>query len=183
MRLVLAILVAAMAFPAAAYEVQEKSISQLAADLASGKVTSLALVRAYEQRIARIDHAGPTLRSVIVVNPDAEAQARVLDAERKAGHVRGPLHGVPVLIKDNIESADRMATTAGSLALKDNFTGRDAPVVARLRAAGAVILGKTNLSEWANIRSNNSTSGWSAVGGLVRNPYSLSRNACGSSSG
>jgi amidase len=126
---------------------------------------------------------GPALRAVIAINPDALAQARALDAERKAGHVRGPLHGVPVLIKDNIETLDPMATTAGSLALRNNITRRDAPVVAQLRAAGAVILGKTNLSEWANIRSTRSMSGWSAVGGLVKNPYALDRTACGSSSG
>lgn len=120
---------------------------------------------------------------MIALNPDAVADARRLDAERRAGKVRGPLHGVPVLLKDNIEAAGDLPTTAGSLALRANVTGRDAPVVARLRAAGAVILGKTNLSEWANFRSTRSISGWSAVGGLVRNPYSLDRTACGSSSG
>ena len=125
----------------------------------------------------------PALRSVIALNPDAEAQAKALDAERKAGRIRGPLHGVPVLIKDNVETADPMPTTAGSLALAANLTRRDAPVVAGLRAAGAVILGKTNLSEWANIRSTRSISGWSGVGGQVRNPYALDRTACGSSSG
>jgi amidase len=117
------------------------------------------------------------------VNPRALDDARAADAARKAGRKLGPLAGVPVLLKDNIESADPMATTAGSLALKDNVTGRDAPMTARLRAAGAIILGKTNLSEWANIRSSHSISGWSGVGGLVKNPYSLDRNTCGSSSG
>jgi amidase len=171
------------ALAAKPYAVTEKSVSQLQADMASGKVTSEALVRAYLARIRTIDRAGPTLRSVIALNPHALADARRLDAERRAGRVRGPLHGVPVLVKDNIETDDGTATTAGSLALKDNVTRRDAPVIARLKAAGAVILGKTNLSEWANIRSNHSISGWSGVGGLVKNPYALDRNACGSSSG
>jgi amidase len=175
----------ATAAPAAAREVpvEERSIDDLQAAMTAGRATSVDLVRAYEKRIAAMDRKGPMLRSIIAVNPDALAQARALDAERRAGRIRGPLHGVPVLIKDNIESADPMATTAGSLALKDNVTRRDAPLVARLRAAGAVILGKTNLSEWANIRSTRSMSGWSAVGGLVRNPYALDRTACGSSSG
>ncbi|HEU0044038.1 amidase [Sphingomonas sp.] len=163
--------------------VEEKSIDDLQALMASGKASSVDLVRAYLKRIAAMDRKGPTLRSVIVTNPDVIAQAKALDAERKAGRVRGPLHGVPILIKDNVETADRMATTAGSLALARNYTGRDAPVVAELRRAGAVILGKTNLSEWANIRSSRSMSGWSALGGLVRNPYALDRTACGSSSG
>jgi amidase len=122
------------------------------------------------------------LRSVIAVSPNALEQARASDARRKAGKLLGPLDGVPVLIKDNIDTQE-LPTTAGSLALADNHTGRDAPMVALLRAQGAVILGKTNLSEWANIRSNNSMSGWSAVGGLVKNPYALDRSACGSSSG
>ncbi len=165
------------------YDVTEKSIADLQADLSSGAVTSEALVQAYLQRIETIDRAGPTLQSVIVTNPDALSIARALDAERRAGHVRGPLHGVPILLKDNIETADPMATTGGSLALADNITRRDAPLVARLREAGVIILGKTNLSEWANFRSGASISGWSAVGGLVRNPYALDRNACGSSSG
>ncbi len=163
--------------------VEEQSIDQLQAMMQAGKASSVELVRAYRARIAAMDRKGPALRSVIALNPDAEAQAKALDAERKAGRIRGPLHGVPVLIKDNVETADAMPTTAGSLALKDNMTRRDAPVVAQLRAAGAVILGKTNLSEWANIRSTRSMSGWSAVGGLVKNPYALDRTACGSSSG
>ena len=158
----------------------EHSISDLQFQLTDGSVTSEELVVAYRKRIAELD---PKLQSVILLNPDAVAQARELDAERRAGHVRGPLHGIPVLLKDNIETADPMPTTAGSLALKGNYTRRDAPLVARLRAAGAIILGKTNLSEWANIRSSHSTSGWSAIGGLTRNPYALDRNACGSSSG
>jgi amidase len=165
------------------YSVVEKSVTQLQADMTDGKVTSEELVRAYLARIEAIDRAGPTLRSVIAINPLALDDARRLDAERRAGHVRGPLHGVPVLIKDNIESNDGTATTAGSLALAANVTLRDAPLVRRLKDAGAIILGKTNLSEWANIRSSRSISGWSAVGGLVKNPYVLDRNACGSSSG
>lgn len=167
----------------AGYDVEEKSIAQLQADMTSGAVTSEQIVQAYLGRIERIDRDGPHLNSVLALNPNALEQARALDAERAAGRVRGPLHGIPILLKDNIESADPMPTTAGSLALADNLTNRDAPLVARLRAAGAVILGKTNLSEWANIRSSASSSGWSAVGGLTRNPYALDRNACGSSSG
>lgn len=165
-----------------AYNVEEKSIADLRGDLESGAVTSEQLVAAYLARIAAIDDAGPTLNAVLALNPNAAEQARALDLERAAGHVRGPLHGIPVLLKDNIESAEN-PTTAGSLALAQNQTARDAPLVARLREAGAIILGKTNLSEWANIRSSNSSSGWSAVGGLTRNPYALDRNACGSSSG
>jgi amidase len=130
-----------------------------------------------------IEVFNPKLHAVIALNPHALADARALDAEQKAGKLRGPLHGVPILLKDNIESADDTATTAGSLALKDNVTGRDAPLVKRLTDAGMVILGKTNLSEWANIRSSHSISGWSAVGGTVRNPFVLDRSACGSSSG
>ncbi len=153
------------------------------AAMKAGTLTSEALVGEYLARIAALDKAGPKLNAVIALNPHALADARKLDAERKAGHVRGPLHGIPVLLKDNIESGDGMATTAGSLALKDNVTGRDAPLVRRLTDAGAVILGKANLSEWANFRSIHSISGWTAIGGLVRNPYSLDRTACGSSAG
>ncbi len=164
------------------YSVDEKSIAQLQADLTSGAVTSEQIVQAYLNRIAEIDDAGHNLNAVLALNPNALEQARALDQERAAGHVRGPLHGIPILLKDNIETSEN-ATTAGSLALAQNMTGRDAPLVTRLREAGAIILGKTNLSEWANIRSSASTSGWSAVGGLTRNPYALDRNACGSSSG
>jgi amidase len=166
-----------------AYDVVEKSIAELAADMAGGRVTAEGLVRAYVARVEAIDRAGPTLRSVIALNPRALEDARRLDGERRDGAVRGPLHGAPVLVKDNIETDDGTATTAGSLALTDNVTLRDAPAVRRLKDAGAVILGKTNLSEWANIRSNRSISGWSAIGGLTKNPYALDRNACGSSSG
>lgn len=162
--------------------VEERSISELVAEMAAGRATSEQLTAAYLARIQALDRSGPTLRSVLSVNPNALADARALDAERRAGRVRGPLHGVPVLIKDNIETRE-LPTTAGSLALAANNTGRDAPIVARLRAAGAVILGKTNLSEWANIRSGDSISGWSPVGGQVRNPNATDRNPCGSSSG
>lgn len=187
MRRFAAVLLLAISSPVLAQSappvVEERSIDQIAAAMAAGTVTSEGITRAYLDRIAAMDRAGPTLRAVIAVNPDALAQARASDARRKAGRTLGVLDGVPILIKDNIETSDPIATTAGSLALKHNVTGRDAPVVARLRAAGAVILAKTNLSEWANIRSTRSISGWSAVGGLVRNPYALDRSACGSSSG
>ena len=168
---------------AASYDVAEKDIATLQADLASGRVTSEALVRAYLKRIDDIDRRGPALHSVLALNPHAIDDARVLDAERKAKGPRGPLHGIPILVKDNIETADPMPTTAGSLALKDNLSGRDAPAIARLRAAGAIVLGKANLSEWANFRSSHSISGWSGIGGLVKNAYVLDRSACGSSSG
>ena len=176
----------AIATPATAQttpKVEEASIADLNAMIASGAATSESITKAYLARIAAMDRAGPTLRSVIATNPDALAQARAADARRKAGKALGPLDGIPVLVKDNIETKDPIATTAGSLALKDNITLRDAPMVAALRKGGAVILGKTNLSEWANIRSSNSISGWSAIGGQVRNPYALDRTPCGSSSG
>ena len=163
--------------------IEERSLADLQADLAAGRVSAQALVTAYVERIERIDRRGPTLASVIELNPDAPAIARELDAERARGHTRGPLHGVPVLIKDNIATRDRMQTSAGSLALEGSRPAEDAFVVQRLRAAGALILGKTNLSEWANIRSSQSSSGWSARGGLTRNPYALDRSASGSSSG
>ena len=177
--LVLALAVASPA-QAASYDVVEKDIATLQADMAAGRVDAAGLVAAYEERIRTVD---AQLHSVIALNPDALAEARALDAERKAGHVRGPLHGIPILVKDNIETLDPMPTTAGSLALANNVTHRDAPAVARLRAAGAIILGKTNLSEWANIRSTRSISGWSAIGGWTRNPYVLDRSTCGSSAG
>ena len=174
---------ASAAMAAATFDVVGQPILALAKAQSEGRVTSLQLVDAYLARIAKLDKTGPSLHSVLAINSLARAQARALDAERAAGHVRGPLHGIPLLVKDNIETADPMPTTAGSLALAANIGHRDAPLVARLRAAGAVILGKTNLSEWANIRSSVSVSGWSAVGGQTRNPYTLDRNACGSSSG
>jgi amidase len=151
--------------------------------MAEGRITSERLTDAYLGRIEAVDRHGPRLNSVIELNPDAAATAKALDSERKAGQVRGPLHGLPVLIKDNIATGDRMSTSAGSLALHGVRAVRDAHVVKRLRDAGAVILGKTNLSEWANIRSTRSTSGWSGRGGLTRNPYALDRSTSGSSSG
>ena len=151
--------------------------------LLAGNATAQTAEDATKAALATIQQRNPVLRAVIATNPNAITDAKALDAERKAGKVRSVLHGVPILLKDNIESADPLPTTAGSLALKDNITGRDAPVAKRLRDAGLVILGKANLSEWANIRSNHSISGWSAVGGTVRNPYALDRSACGSSSG
>jgi len=179
----LALLLTAQPVLAAPYDVVEKDITTLQADLAAHRTTSVELVRAYQQRIAALDHAGPHLNSVLILNPDAMAQAQALDHERAAQGARGPLHGIPILIKDNIETADPMPTTAGSLALATSMPRRDAPVVARLRAAGAIILGKTNLSEWANIRSTHSISGWSGIGGLTHNPYVLDRSTCGSSAG
>jgi amidase len=177
--LVLALLLGA-ATPVFAYDPTEKSIAALQADLAAGRTTSVELTKAY---LKRIESLNPKLRAVMVLNSEALDAAQAADAARAAGKPLGPLAGVPILIKDNIETADAMPTTAGSLALKDNLNRRDAPVVARLRAAGAIILGKTNLSEWANIRSTRSVSGWSAVGGQTRNPYALDRSPCGSSSG
>ena len=159
------------------------SLPEISAALQSGEVSAEDLVSHYLERIEAIDRSGPTLQSVLTINPDALAQARELDAKRAAGEALGALHGVPILLKDNIESKDNMATTAGALALKDNITGRDSPLVAGLRAQGAIILGKSNLSQWANFRSNDSMSGWSALGGQVRNPHMLDRNPCGSSSG
>lgn len=164
-------------------KVEEIPLWELSAQLQRGAISSEAVTAAYLERIAAMDRKGPQLRAIIAINPDAMAQARASDARRRAGAALGPLDGVPILIKDNIETQDPIATTAGSLALRDNVGGRDAPVVARLRAGGAVILAKTNLSEWANIRSTHSISGWSAVGGQVRNPYALDRSPCGSSSG
>ena len=161
----------------------ERPISALQQALARGALTSAALTTAYLARIARLDRAGPALRSVLALNPAALAAARSLDAERRAGHVRGPLHGIPLLIKDNIETCDALPTTAGSRALGDSFHAADAPLVARLRAAGAIVLGKSNLSEWANFRSTHSTSGWSAVGGQTRNAYAPDRSPSGSSAG
>jgi amidase len=159
------------------------NLSDLSADLAAGRTTSAQLVAFYLDRIEKIDRAGPTLRAVLAENPDALADAKALDEERRTSGARGPLHGIPILVKDNIETLGPLPTTAGSLALLANVSGRDAPVVSRLRMAGAVILGKTNLSEWANMRGSRSVSGWSGVGGLTRNPYALDRSACGSSSG
>ncbi|MGQ4660007.1 amidase [Lysobacter sp. F6437] len=163
-------------------EVAELDIATLQARMADGGLTSHALTQAYLDRIAAIDDAGPTLNAVIETNPDALDEAATLDAERRAGRVRGPLHGIPVLLKDNID-ATPMVNSAGSLALAGHRPKTDAPLVRALREAGAVILGKTNLSEWANFRSTRSSSGWSARGGQTRNPYVLDRSPCGSSSG
>ncbi|HET7235170.1 MAG TPA: amidase [Actinomycetota bacterium] len=163
-----------------AFEHDEATIAGLGEEMASGSLTARGLTEAY---LARIEALDGTLRSVLQVNPDALAIAEDLDEERSDGHVRGPLHGIPVLIKDNLDTADRMRTTAGSFALGEVTPPRDAPAVGRLREAGAVVLGKANLSEWANFRSPHASSGWSARGGQCRNPYALERNPCGSSSG
>jgi len=165
------------------FELDETTIDDLQNAVQSGQQTSRSLCEKYLARIQEIDKAGPTINSVIEVNPEALDIADALDRERRDKGIRGPLHGIPVLIKDNIDTADRMNTTAGSLALLNSRPPKDAFVAAQLRKAGAVILGKTNLSEWANIRSSHSTSGWSGRGGLTRNPYALDRNPCGSSSG
>src|ERR671933_1506960 len=165
------------------FQLEELTVADFQAGLKSGKLTARRVAEMYLRRIEEVDRRGPALNSVIEVNPEALAIADALDRERKQGRVRGPLHGVPVLIKDNIGTADRMETTAGSLALVGARPAQDAFVAQRLREAGAVIIGKTNLSEWANFRSTHSTSGWSGRGGQTRNPYALDRNPCGSSSG
>src|ERR1700730_6569500 len=165
------------------FDPTEQSIASLQRALALGSVTSEALTAAYLHRIARFDQHGPEHRSVLAVNPAALNDARGLDLERKSGKLRGPLHGIPVIVKDNIETRDPIATTAGSYALARSLRPVDAPLVARLRAAGAIILGKANLSEWANFRSTRSCSGWSGVGGQVRNAYDRARNPSGSSAG
>ena len=168
--------------PKPAIDVVELSAVEASERMAAGRLTSRALTQAYLDRIAAIDKAGPQLNSVIELNPAALSDADTFDAERKAGKVRGPLHGVPVLIKDNIDTAG-MVNSAGSLAMVEHRPKQDAFAVGRLRAAGVVLLGRTNLSEWANIRSTRSTSGWSSRGGQTKNPYVLDRNPCGSSSG
>jgi amidase len=167
----------------APFELDELSIAELAEAMRSGKHTARSIAEKYLARIEAIDRNGPALRSVIEVNPDALDIAEALDRERRERGPRGPLHGIPILLKDNIDTRDRMSTTAGSLALVGAKPPADAFLVGRLRAAGAVLLGKTNLSEWANIRSSRSTSGWSGRGGLTRNPHALDRNPSGSSSG
>lgn len=165
------------------FELEEVTITELQDGMKSGRFTARSLVEKYTKRIEDIDKRGPAVNAIIEMNPDALSIAQELDRERKDKGPRGPLHGIPVLIKDNINTADRMMTTAGSLALVGSKPAKDAFVAQKLRAAGAVILGKTNLSEWANIRSSHSTSGWSGRGGLTKNPYALNRNPCGSSSG
>jgi len=169
--------------PGARFRYLEATVAELQAEMAAGRLTARALTGAYIARIRALDRHGPHVGSIIEMNPDASSIARALDRERETTGPRGPLHGIPVLIKDNIATGDRMSTSAGSLALAGVTAIRDAHLVARLRDAGAVILGKTNLSEWANIRSTHSTSGWSARGGQTRNPYALDRNPSGSSSG
>src|SRR5947208_16005107 len=169
--------------PPASFPLEEATVAQLQEWMTSGRYTSRQITDLYLKRIEAIDGRGPELRSVIEINPDAAAIADALDAERRTRGPRGPLHGIPVLIKDNIDTADRMQTTAGSLALEGEPALVDAFLVQRLRAAGVVVIGKTNLSEWANFRSTHSSSGWSGRGGQVKNPYALDRNPCGSSSG
>ena len=165
------------------FELEEATVADLQKRMVVGEDTARSLVEKYAARIEALDKRGPALRAVLEVNPDALKIAEDLDAERKAGRVRGPLHGIPILVKDNIGTADRMTTTAGSLALEGSIPSSDAFAVKMLREAGAVLLGKANLSEWANIRSTHSSSGWSGRGGQCRNPYALDRNASGSSSG
>lgn len=167
----------------APFVLDEITIGELAEAMAAGRLTARDVAEAYLARIEALDRRGPTLRSVIEANPDALDIARDLDRARGSGATRGPLHGIPILLKDNIDTADRMATTAGSLALSGSVPPEDATVTSRLREAGAVLLGKANLSEWANFRSTRSSSGWSGRGGQCRNPYALDRNPCGSSSG
>jgi amidase len=166
-----------------AFDPTELPIASLLRALSAGGVSSEALTAAYLRRIARFDHHGPQYRSVLALNPNALNDARALDLERKSGKLRGPLHGIPIIVKDNIETRDPMATTAGSYALANSFRTVDAPLAARLRAAGAIILGKANLSEWANFRSTRSCSGWSGIGGQVGNAYDPRRNPSGSSAG
>ena len=165
------------------FELEEASITGLQTGMQSGRHTARSIAELYIKRIEEIDKQGPAINAVLEINPDALAIADEMDRERQQGHLRGPLHGIPVMLKDNIDTADRMHTTAGSLALMDSVPKRDAFLVQRLRAAGAVVLGKTNLSEWANGRSMRSSSGWSGRGGQTRNPYALDRNPSGSSSG
>src|SRR5260221_2137291 len=180
---------ASLTVPAAAvgaalkpFALEEATVAQLGARMASGELSAQTLAAAYLERIHDVDHSGPRLSAVIELNPDAMAIAEALDRERKSGQVRGPLHGIPVLVKDNIATGDKMSTSAGSLALDGVRTAEDAPLVKRLRDAGAVLLGKTNLSEWANFRSSNSLSGWSSRGGQTLNPYAHERSPSGSSS-
>ncbi|MBV9572781.1 MAG: amidase, partial [Acidobacteriales bacterium] len=164
-------------------ELDEFTIADLQRGLRSGRFNSRSLTEKYLARIDQVDRKGPAINSIIEINPDALAVADQCDKTRNAGGVLGALHGIPVLIKDNIDTADQMHTTAGSLALLDSRPQKDSFVARKLREAGAIILGKTNLSEWANIRSSHATSGWSARGGQTKNPYALDRNPCGSSSG
>ena len=175
--------VSASAQTPAAFELDELTIDELQNGMASGRFAAMTVTQKYLDRIKEIDKQGPAINAVIELNPDGLAIAADLDNERKAGRVRGKLHGIPVLIKDNIDTHDRMTTTAGSLALGGSIPSQDSFVAKQLRDAGAVIIGKTNLSEWANFRSSHSSSGWSGRGGQTKNPYVLDRNPCGSSSG
>lgn len=165
------------------FELNESTIEGLQQLMAQGKMTSRSIVELFLKRIEAIDKTGPALNSIIELNPESREIADRMDEERKKGKLRGPLHGIPFLVKDNIDTGDKMMTTAGSLALKGHYASEDAAIIRQLREAGAVLLGKTNLSEWANFRSNRSSSGWSSRGGQTKNPYSLDRNPCGSSSG
>ena len=165
------------------FELEESTIADLQRDMVSGKRSAQSITRDYLERIEDTNRRGPSLRAIIETNPDALSIARSLDEERKARGPRGPLHGIPVLLKDNIDTSDRMTTTAGSLALQGSVPPRDATLARRLREAGAILLGKANMSEWANFRSTHSSSGWSARGGQAKNPYVLDRSPCGSSSG
>ncbi|MFD2570096.1 amidase [Spirosoma soli] len=165
------------------FELNELTVPDLQKKMQAGEYTSESITKLYLDRIEAIDKKGPRLNAVIEINPDALTMAKAMDQERKNGKVRGPMHGIPVLVKDNIDTGDQMMTTAGSLALEGHKAAKDAFIVAQLRKAGAVILGKTNLSEWANFRSSRSSSGWSSRGGQTRNPYVLDRNPSGSSSG
>jgi amidase len=165
------------------FDLEEVGIAELQRRMSAGAESAVSITRKYLSRIEALDRQGPTLRAVLETNPDALEVAAQLDAERKAGRLRGPLHGIPILLKDNVGTADRMTTTAGSLALEGSIPARDSFVAAQLRKAGAILLGKTNMSEWANFRSTHSTSGWSGRGGAGRNPYALDRNTSGSSSG
>ena len=164
-------------------EIEERTFVELQQRMDSGELSAQSLLTAYLERIEQIDRQGPELRSIIELNPDAPAIADALDRERRERGPRGPLHGIPILVKDNIDTADQMTTTAGSLALEGSHPLQDAFVAARLRQAGAIIAGKANMSEWANFRSSHSSSGWSGRGGQGKNPYALDRNPCGSSSG
>ena len=175
--------VAAATASAQAFELDEVTIPELQQGMASGRLTARSINELYLSRIDAVDRQGPTLRSIIETNPDALSLADELDRERRENGPRGPLHGIPVLLKDNIDTADRMTTTAGSYALEGSIPSPDSGVAEKLRAAGAILLAKTNLSEWANFRSTHSSSGWSGRGGQCKNPYILDRNPCGSSAG
>src|SRR5688500_4898378 len=169
--------------PIAEFELAEATVSDLQSAMVAGRFSARAIVDQYIERIEELDRKGPALHHVIEINPEARSIAEALDNERNAGTVRGPRHGIPVLLKDNIDTADRMTTTAGSFALEGSIPARDAFIAQRLRAAGAILLGKANMSEWANFRSTRSSSGWSGRGGQAKNPYVLDRIQCGSSSG